>query len=210
MRKSTLLIAAFMYAIGCLSVYGQESAEKIYDTVDQVPLHKKNRGNVQKYLSKNIKYPVDALAKEIEGKVMVSFVVSSLGEINDVKLVEGLFESIDTEALRVVKTMKEWKPAKLDGELVAAKVTIPVHFYLSEENKALAEQIKPFYLNDHPPLFVLDNKKVMGVTTLDYFNVKSIRVIKGKKALDLYGEEGKNGVLVVQTKRGTSRDYQMY
>ena len=74
----------------------------------------------------------------------------------------------------------------------------------------MAKQLKPFYVNNKPPLFVLDNKKVEGVANIEYYNVKSIRVIKGEKAIALYGDEGKNGVLVIQTKRGTSRDYQRY
>ena len=106
--------------------------------------------------------------------------------------------------------MEKWKPAKLNGQDVATKVTIPVYFYLSQENKELAQQLKPFYVDNKPPLFVIDKKKVMGLTTLDYYNVKSIRVIKGEKAISLYGEDAKNGVLVVETKRGTPRDYQRY
>lgn len=185
-------------------------SEKIYETVTKVPVFTKNGGNVQKYLAKNIQYPVDALAKEVEGKVMVSFVVGSDGTLNNINLEKGLSPSTDKEALRVVATMEKWKPAKIDGQEVATKVTIPVHFYLSQENKDLAQKIKPFYVDNKPPLFVIDKKKVMGLTTLEYYNIKSIRVIKGEKAINIYGEDAKNGVLVVETKRGTPRDYQRY
>ena len=106
--------------------------------------------------------------------------------------------------------MEKWKPAQLNGMEVATKVTIPVHFYLSQENKDLAQQLKPFYENNKPPLFVIDKKKVLGLTTLEYYNIKSVRVIKGDKAINLYGEDARNGVLVIETKRGTPRDYQMY
>ena len=185
-------------------------SEKVYETVNKVPVFTKNGGNVQKYLAKNLQYPVDALAKEVEGKVMVSFVVGSDGSLKNLNLEKGLSPSTDQEALRVVATMEKWKPAKLNGQDVATKVTIPVYFYLSQENKELAQQLKPFYVDNKPPLFVIDKKKVMGLTTLDYYNVKSIRVIKGEKAISLYGEDAKNGVLVVETKRGTPRDYQRY
>ncbi len=185
-------------------------SEKIYETVTKVPVFTKNGGNVQKYLAKNLQYPVDALAKELEGKVMVSFVVGSDGTLKNINLEKSLSPSTDKEALRAVATMEKWKPAKLDGKEVATKVTIPVHFYLSQENKDLAQKIKPFYVDNKPPLFVVDKKKVMGLTTLEYYNIKSIRVIKGEKAINIYGEDAKNGVLVVETKRGTPRDYQRY
>lgn len=213
MKKNMLILAFLLCIFGWVTIrsaYGQESDERVYQTVDKVPVFKKNGGNVQKYLAKNLAYPVDALAKELEGKVIVSFIVSSKGQISNAHVVKGLSESTDKEALRVVNTLENWKPAKVGGKEVATKVTIPVHFYLSENNRELAKQLQPFYVNNKLPLFVLDNKKVLGLTKLDYYNIKSIRVIKGEKAIALYGEDAKNGVLVVETKRGTPRDYQMY
>ncbi len=210
---STIVLAAiFMLGFSQLAD-GQSKevpSEKVYETVSKVPVFTKNGGNVQKYLAKNLQYPVDALAKEVEGKVLVSFVVGSDGALKNLNLEKSLSPSTDKEALRVVATMEKWKPAKLDGQEVATKVTIPVHFYLSQKNKDLAQKIKPFYVDNKPPLFVIDKKKVMGLTTLYDYNIKSIRVIKGEKAISLYGEDAKYGVLVVETKRGTPRDYQRY
>ena len=197
-------------ALSIFSLYGFSQSEKVYESVDQVPVFTKNNGNVQKYLAKNLQYPVDALGKEVEGKVLLSFIITSEGNLKNLQLEKGLTKSTDKEALRVVQTMKKWKPAKVEGKKVATKVTIPVHFYLSDDHRNIAKQLKPFYANNKIPLFVLDNKKVLGLTTLDYYNVKSIRVLKGNKATALYGDEAKNGVLVVETKRGTPRRYQMY
>ncbi len=208
-----IVIGGFCIPVSAMelkSTTSNSANDSIYQTVDKVPVFKKAGGNVQKFLSKQIQYPIDALAKEIEGKVMVTFVVSKDGDIANVEIVKGLYESIDKEALRVVSTLDKWKPGILNGENVHTKVTIPVHFYISEENKELAKQIKPFYSNDRTPLFVIDKKKVTGLATLEYYNVKSIRVIKGKKAIDLYGEEAKNGVLVIETKRGTEPIYKRY
>lgn len=204
-----------LMSIICLAILFSFSAfsqtmEKVYESVDKVPEISKNGGNVQKYFAKKMQYPIDALAKEVEGKVLVSFVVSSKGVVKDINLEKGLTESTDQEALRLVQSMGKWKPGKIAGTAVATKVTVPVNFHLNEESKLLAEQLKPFYADDKPPLFVLDKKKVLGLAQIDYYNVKSIRVIKGEKAIALYGDEGKNGVLVIETKRGTSRDYQRY
>lgn len=186
------------------------SSDSIYETVDKVPVLKKAGGDVQKFLSKEIQYPIDALAKELEGKVMVAFVVTKDGELANVELVKGFYKSIDDEALRVVKQLDKWKPGELNGQKVNTKVSIPVHFYISDENREIAKQIKPFYENDRAPLFVIDKKKVTGLAHLEYYNIKSIRVIKGKKAVELYGEEAKNGVLVVETKPGTEPIYRRY
>ncbi|MGQ1783784.1 MULTISPECIES: energy transducer TonB [unclassified Saccharicrinis] len=187
-----------------------QSVEKVYESVDKVPVYGKYGGNIQKYFDKKLEYPVDALAKELEGKVLVSFVVTSKGIVSNAKIEKGLSESADKEALRLVNAMDKWKPAKIGRTSVASKVTMPINFYLSDKSRNLARQLKPFYANDKPPLFVLDNKKVLGITSVEYYNVKSIRVIKGERAIALYGEDAKNGVLVVETKRGTPREYQMH
>ncbi len=184
--------------------------DSVYVKVDKVPVFKKKRGNLQKYLSKHINYPIDALAKEIEGKVLVSFVINTEGELINARIIRGLHPGVDKEALKVVSELKDWKPGEVNGSPVSTKVTIPVHFYISDENREIAKQLKPFYINDSPPLFVIDKRKVTGLTTLEYFNIKSIRVIKGAKAVELYGEEAKNGVLVVETKNGTEPFYQRY
>ncbi len=185
--------------------------DSVYTSVDKVPVFKKRSGNIQKYLSKEIRYPLDALAKGIEGKVMVSFVITAGGKLVNPIVIEGLSESIDKEAIRVVSLLDAWKPGVVEGKDVDTKMIIPVHFYLSEENRKLSQQLKPFYEEGmQPPLFVLDKKKVTGLSVVEYYNIKSIRVIKGQKALDLYGEEGRNGVVVVETKRGTDPIYQRY
>ncbi len=205
MKKLIFTIGLVIFSLSSFS-----QSEKVYESVDKVPVFSKKGGNVQKFLTKNLQYPVDALAKEVEGKVLVSFVITSKGDLKNLKLEKGLSESTDKEALRVVRTMNKWKPAKKSGNAVATKMSIPVHFYLSETHRDIVQKLKPFYSNDKPPLFVLDNKKVLGLTTMEYYNVKSIRVVKGEKAISLYGDDAKNGVLVIETKRGTPRRYQMY
>ncbi len=204
----SLLFGLFSTNLSATKV--EQASQKIYDKVDKLPVFNKKRGNIQKYLSTQIKYPVDALATETEGKVIVSVIINEKGQLSDVKVEKGLSESLDKEALRVVNTMQDWKAGEVDGNKVSTKMSIPVQFYLNDENKKLAQQIKPFYANGKTPLFVLDNKKVLGLKTIEYYNVKSIRVMKGKKAVELFGEDAKNGVVIVESKRGTPRTYQRY
>ncbi len=185
--------------------------DSVYVTVDKAPRLKEKGGDVQKFISKEINYPIEAIAKVEEGKVLVTFVVTANGNMVNPHIEKGLSESLDKEALRVVSLMKYWKPGVVDGEKVDTKMIVPVHFYLSEENKRLSQQLKPFYEGGRkPPLFILDKKKVTGLSVVEYYNVKSVRVIKGKKAIELYGEDGRNGVVVIETKNGTEPVYKRY
>jgi len=82
------------------------------------------------FISKNIQYPSDALEAAISGKVYVSFVVEKEGQISEVKVLRNLYPSLDNEALRVVKSMPNWKPGMQNGKPVRVKYNLPVFFQL--------------------------------------------------------------------------------
>lgn len=85
------------------------------------------------YISKNIKYPIRAIEKNIEGKVMVSFVVDKKGEIIDVEAKNDIGGGCKEEAERVIKNCPKWNPAKQRGKTVKVRMNIPIIFKL--ENK---------------------------------------------------------------------------
>lgn len=82
------------------------------------------------FISKNIQYPSDALEAAISGKVFVSFVVEKEGQLSEVKVLRNLYPSLDKEALRVVKSMPNWKPGMQNGKPVRVKFNLPVFFQL--------------------------------------------------------------------------------
>ena len=88
-------------------------------------------GNVQKWIAKNVKYPVLAMENGIQGKVYIQFVIERDGSITDVKVLRGVDASLDKEAVRVVKAMPKWKPGKQRGKPVRVSYTLPINFQLS-------------------------------------------------------------------------------
>ena len=85
---------------------------------------------MMKWLSKNINYPPIAAENNIQGRVMVSFVVEPNGSISNVKIVRGVDPNLDKEAMRVVGKMPKWKPGMQTGKPVRARFTLPVQFRL--------------------------------------------------------------------------------
>ncbi len=83
---------------------------------------------LKKYLADNIKYPAIAQESTIQGNVYVSFTIDVDGSIIDVKVVRGVSPELDAEAIRLVKSMPKWKPAKQRGKEVKVSYTIPVKF----------------------------------------------------------------------------------
>ena len=62
------------------------------------------------YLGENIKYPQEAKNKGISGTVFITYVVEKDGSVSNVKVLRGVKEDLDKEAIRVVRMMPQWKP----------------------------------------------------------------------------------------------------
>ncbi|MBR1935841.1 MAG: energy transducer TonB [Muribaculaceae bacterium] len=83
-------------------------------------------------MNSHIRYPVAAQEAGVQGRVIVQFVVEKNGSVGQVKVTRSCGDAaLDREALRVVKTLKRFTPAKLNGQPVRAWYTIPVSFKLS-------------------------------------------------------------------------------
>jgi protein TonB len=82
------------------------------------------------FIQKNLHYPAIAREDGIEGRVIVSFIVNTAGEIEGAKVVKSIGGGCDKEALRVVNAMPKWKPGKQNGHLVKVYYTLPISFKL--------------------------------------------------------------------------------
>jgi protein TonB len=107
---------------------GEEEAEVLFAEQDPVP----PGGDLTEYFVKNIKYPQKAINQDVEGKVFVTFVITSKGDVDDVKLLKGIGYGCDEEALRVVKAMPKWTPGKNNGREVKVRMNIPIVFRLAK------------------------------------------------------------------------------
>ena len=90
------------------------------------------------YLRDNMKYPEAAKKKGIEGKVYVQFVVEKDGSINDVKVLRGVCEELDDEAVRVVKAMPKFNPGTQNGKPVSTTMMQPIIFKITGETTTTA------------------------------------------------------------------------
>lgn len=100
-----------------------------YSTVEAKPTFEGGDANAfVKYVQANLKYPENALENDIEGKVTVNFVVDANGKVRNARVVKGVDEELDAEALRVVSSSPAWAPAKQNGKNVPVTCSIPVTF----------------------------------------------------------------------------------
>jgi len=82
------------------------------------------------YLTEGMQYPPEAIESGISGTVYISFVIDTDGSVSEVKVVRGLTKEINAEAIRLVKAMPKWTPAKQRNKAVKMSYTIPIRFSL--------------------------------------------------------------------------------
>lgn len=100
------------------------------NVVDESPEYPGGMEALYKYLAENIHYPEQAKNDQIQGRVVISFVVEKDGGISDAKVVRGIGGGCDEEALRVVNAMPKWTPGKMRGEVVRVNFNLPITFKL--------------------------------------------------------------------------------
>ena len=116
---------------GPVTAVEEETDEgQIFQVVEQMPEFPGGMEALMKYLQKNIKYPSRAQDNNVQGRVMVTFVVNKDGTIVDPEVIKAVDKDLDNEALRVVKGMPKWNPGKQRGKPVRVKYTVPVTFRL--------------------------------------------------------------------------------
>lgn len=108
----------------------KQTDEQIFTYVEVMPKFPGGNDAFLSYVKHNIRYPEAARDAKIQGKIFVSFVVTSTGHITDVKIMKGVNPELDEEAIRVIEGMPRWIPGKQHGKNCAVKVAIPIVFTL--------------------------------------------------------------------------------
>ena len=183
-----------------LVVSGVKSKEEeeivIFEVVEQMPEYPGGMSALQKYLSE--KTAGSPMKGKAGGRVMVGFTVAETGKIKDVRVLQSDEVSLNQEAERIVSEMPDWIPGKQRGRPVPVKYTVPIRF----GNIRFAE--------NKQPLIFADGKEISmdAMEKLDPSTIESFSVLKDSASIKVYGKRGANGVILVNTQRGSKTKIQ--
>ena len=104
--------------------------DEVFMVAEQMPEFPGGMKELLKFLQDNLKYPENAMKNNVQGRVIVQFVVEKDGTPTEFKVLRSADPDLDAEALRVLQTMPKWKPGMQRGEVVRVKYTVPVSFKL--------------------------------------------------------------------------------
>lgn len=106
----------------------EDIEKKIFTFAEQQPTFK---GNVQAWLTSHLNYPASAADNNIQGKVVVKFVVGRDGSVSRAEVLRGVDPALDREALRVVNSMPKWNPGMNNGQPANVWFQLPITFKLN-------------------------------------------------------------------------------
>ena len=95
---------------------------------DEMPQFPGGQEAFRRYIKDSVRYPQSARNESLSGKVYVSFKVTETGKIDSVRLLRGFYDSCDMEALRVIRAMPDWIPAKHNGKPISVQFNLPIIF----------------------------------------------------------------------------------
>ncbi len=183
-----------------LVVTGVKSKEEeeivIFEVVEQMPEYPGGMSALQKYLSEKI--AGSPMKGKAGGRVMVGFTVAETGKIKDVRVLQSDEASLNQEAERIVSEMPDWIPGKQRGRPVPVKYTVPIRF----GNIRFAENKQPLIFADGEEI------SMDAMEKLDPSTIESISVLKDSTSIKVYGKRGANGVILVNTQRGSKTKIQ--
>jgi len=177
----------------------------IYEKVEKMPEFPGGENEMMNYLTKNIKYPADAQAKGIEGRIVVRFIVSQEGKVEKAEILRGIYPSCDQEALRVVNAMPQWTPGKQNGKIVSVYYTLPIAFKLERAPKSAVykEHAVAQITDSEKPIYMIDGKPATEaeVKALKPDDIQEINVLKDASATAIYGARAIGGVVIIKMKK---------
>ena len=184
--------------------FNQPDKDSIYMVVDKMPVFPGGEHELLSYIGHHLKYPVEAQQKGIQGRILVKFIVSKSGKVENAQIVRGLDPSIDNEGLRVVNTLPDFIPGEMKGEKVPVYYVLPITFKLTSTPKTSTLDLKKI------PVFVMDGKVLpigYNMNTINKDSIQSVDVLKPdteeKKAelISKYGKGAVNGVIIITMKK---------
>lgn len=108
----------------------EKKKEEVLTHVEQMPKFPGGDAELYKFISNNLNYPAMAIENNVQGRVVVQFVVTKDGSIGNVKVVRSVDRDLDNEAIRVCKKLPKFIPGKQNGQPVNVWYTLPVTFKL--------------------------------------------------------------------------------
>jgi protein TonB len=132
---ATLIIVCFTTfssSIVCAQNSPVSASDKIVEDPDIMPMYTGGTAEMHKFISNTLSYPADAAQRNAQGLVVYTFVVEKDGTLSNFNNIHRADPLLNEEALRILKNMPPWRPARHKGEIVRSETYVPMYFKLNK------------------------------------------------------------------------------
>jgi len=105
----------------------------IFKVVEQMPEYPGGEMAMMKFIQSNIQYPMMEKENDIQGRVVLKFIVNEDGSVSDITVRKSLSPGLDKEAIRLVRLLPKFKPGMQQGKAVRVEYMLPILFKLPAE-----------------------------------------------------------------------------
>jgi TonB family protein len=123
----------FSFLFMSVSTFALAQAAVDTKVCDKMPEFPGGNEGMSKFIGETLKYPKEAQANNIEGRVLVKFVINSRGNVSVPSIVRSASPLLDSEAIRVVRLMPRWTPGYIKEKPVPVFFTLPLVFRLEDD-----------------------------------------------------------------------------
>jgi TonB family protein len=134
-------LISFVLALGVVYCQAQQKQEIKYAELERLPSFKGGMSAFDLFIINNLKYPIEARKNNVQGKVVVGFVIEKDGSVTETRVIKGIGSGCDEEALRVINESPKWIPGLLlGGKPVRVSYTIPIIFQLGPQKTEVVKE----------------------------------------------------------------------
>jgi protein TonB len=113
-----------------VSTAKEPASVKTVDWASTMPVYPGGEEAMMAFLSRNVEYPDPDRQMDIQGKVIVGFIIDENGKVTDIKIVKGMTRTLNEESIRVVSKLKDFKPGEQGGHRVRVRYNLPIKYTL--------------------------------------------------------------------------------
>lgn len=185
--------------------------EEFFTTCDVLPKFPGGEAALMQYIAQELRYPKEAVEKNIQGRINLSFIVEKDGSIGTVEPVKPDYDPLlVTEAIRVVEVMPKWEPGRNGNEPVRVQFVLPITFKLNADtgNDQPAQKKDTFASGPYTPdmLFIFDGNAIEFEDIKDLspseIAIGNIQVLKSGEIYEEYLQKypnARNGVVIMNS-----------
>ncbi|OCX53466.1 hypothetical protein BEL04_03960 [Mucilaginibacter sp. PPCGB 2223] len=131
-----MLLLPFLPKAQTVTVTKHANTALNFKAIDVEPQFPGGAKAFNKYLSKNVIYPVNASSQEMNGSVTLAMAIEKDGTITDIKIINGLSEVMDRETIRLMAASPKWKPGMQRGQPIRVRYTFTINYALIGDKRS--------------------------------------------------------------------------